>query len=114
VSNPVLLTIVAPTPDWQHETLDDALAVLSQSYEISALLGLPSPRGRREALRVLRFLGTAEAARELAHLIDDRDCGNGDCLLGLAGSPARKVALEELSKVYCRNQVTLKNSDGRT
>ena len=98
VSSPVLLTIVAPTPEWQQETFRRAAAVLAQSYQISTLLGLPSPQGRRDAMRVLRFLGTAEAARELAHRIDDRDCGR-DCLLGLAGSPAREVAFQELRKV---------------
>jgi hypothetical protein len=99
VSDPVLLTIVAPTPEWQQTTLSDVITTLAQSL-VSRLVGLPNnPQDRREAIRVLRFLGTAGAARELAQLIDDTYCGNEDCLLGLAGSPVRKVAFDELSKV---------------
>ena len=95
VSNPVLLTVIAPPPEWQQTTLRAALAELGEP--VSAPPGAYTP-ARRDAIRVLRFLGTAEAAHELAQRIYDPICVYGDCELGLAGFHARKLALEELSK----------------
>ena len=93
-SNEVLLNIVAATPEWQEETLRQALAVLAKSapdrwpHQPSAV----DPAW--DAIRTIRFLGTPAAAREMAHRVSDRDC-----LLGLAGSPAREAALDEMNKL---------------
>jgi hypothetical protein len=87
--------VIAPPPEWQQTKLRAALAELRAP--ISVPPGANTP-GRRDAIRVLRFLGTAEAVHELAQRIYDPICGYGDCELGLAGFQARKLALEELSK----------------
>jgi hypothetical protein len=92
-SNEVLLNIVAATPEWQEEKLRQALAVLSKfspfrPHQPSAV----DPAW--DAVRTIRFLGTAAAAREMAHRVNDEDC-----LLGLAASPAREAALDEMNKL---------------
>jgi hypothetical protein len=89
----VLLNIVAATPEWQEETLRQALAVLAKSAPVRP----HQPRALDpawDAIRTLRFLGTAAAAREMAHRVNDPDC-----VLGLAGSPAREAALDEMNKL---------------
>jgi hypothetical protein len=92
-SNEVLLNIVAATPEWQEETLRQSLAVLAKSTPVRPhQAGAPDPA--RDAIRTLRFLGTAAAAREMAHCVSDRDCE-----LGLAGTPVREAALDEMNKL---------------
>jgi hypothetical protein len=91
-SNTVALTIIAATPEWQEQTLRKALAALAES-PIPRPYKFPPPDPGRAAIRSLRFLGTRAAAREMAHRVDDIDC-----VLGLAGFPVRKVALDELKK----------------
>ncbi len=89
VSNELMLTIIDATPDWQQQTLKSALTVLNGSPG-----GWELPVGRdsqRDAIKALRYLGTADAAREMAHHVQ-----LPDCRLGLAGSPARAAGLEEM------------------
>ena len=93
VSNQVWLTIVDPTPEWQEETLKTALAALAASAPAWPFGSGVSDPGRN-AIRTLRFLGTPAAAREMAHRVTDIDC-----VLGLAGSPARKAALDEMNRL---------------
>lgn len=93
VSNEVPLTIVAATPEWQQETLQRALAVLASTAP-PVRPGVGESSERREAFKTLRYLGTADAAREMAHRVDELDCS-----LGLAGSPARAAGLEEMKKL---------------
>jgi hypothetical protein len=101
-SNEVLLHIIAATPEWQEETLREALAVLAKSAPVR-----PHQPGTLDpawdAVRTIRFLGTAAAAREMAHRVERdvpfRSAGDEECLLGLAASPAREAALDEMNKL---------------
>jgi hypothetical protein len=87
-SNELLLTIVPATPEWQQETLQHALVALSGSRPTAAQAsGQSDPR--RDAVKVLRYLGTPAAAREMARRLNDPYCAS-DCTFGLIGSPARE------------------------
>ncbi len=74
-----------------------ALAALAETKPHAApARGQPNPR--REAVKTLRYLGTAAAAREMAHRMNDPECGS-DCKFGLIGSPARAAGLDEMRRL---------------
>jgi hypothetical protein len=93
-SNSLILTIVPSTRAWQESTLRNALHILdSATVASSRSSGLQDPRS--EAIKNLRYLGTPEAAREMAVRLTG---GNSDWDLeaGLVGSPTRSAGLEEM------------------
>lgn len=92
-SKAVPLTIVEATPEWQAQTLRKAVDVLATTPLISSRPRVNTTGSRRDALKTLRFLGTPEAARELARCVPDEDC-----VLGLAGSPSRQAALDAINE----------------
>src|SRR5262249_15279796 len=96
VSNPLNLTIIPATKQWQNSTLKSALAVLDSSDQKSiALDGLDS---KRRAAKQLRYLGTEDAARELARHMTGSDL-DWDFSFGLIGSLAPDSALNEMKKL---------------
>ena len=93
VSNQLRLTIIAAQPEWKEQTLQQALAVMNGPA--STRSPRPGePDSHRDAIKALRYLGTAAAAREMAHRVQDLDCR-----LGLAGSPARDAGLDEMKRL---------------
>jgi hypothetical protein len=82
VSNELRVTLVPASPEWQQQTLQNALA------------GLNNPATRVTAAKTLRYLGTEAAAREMAHYTQDPDCR-----LGVIGSPFRSAAVQEMRKL---------------
>jgi hypothetical protein len=99
-SNEITLRIVPATRAWQKATLSQARAILD----------LPSPpkpqdqesyeTARRRALETLRFLGTAEAARDLAKQLRGEDPSGLDyvCMLALISSPEHQAVRSALEK----------------
>src|SRR5215472_7615047 len=87
-SNWIELRIVAPEPSWQQQTL----AAIRQALDTGKPLNPNVPdEPKRTALTRLRYLGTEEAARELARRLRGED-NNADfeCMFGVDRfSPAR-------------------------
>jgi hypothetical protein len=99
-SNKIKLKIVAANQHWQKQVLIEALAILDaraplkqQDFEQSAI-------SRRRAFEILRFLGTADAARELAKRMRGEDSDGMDyiCMQGLISSPEREAARSALDE----------------
>ena len=98
-SNEITLKIVRADAAWQKRIFNDAVAKLdapfpresneSEQYET-----------RRPALETLRFLGTADATRELVKRMRGEDSGVLDhvCMLGVISSPERSVARTALEE----------------
>jgi hypothetical protein len=100
VSNSITLKIVARDLAWERQALNDAIAKLNApgplkrattqgSYEVSRL----------EAAETLRFLGTAEAVRELVRQMGVENSGIAStCFFGIISSPERAVARKALAE----------------
>jgi hypothetical protein len=96
-SNPVELRIIAADAAWQQVQFKMIVEALSR----------PGPTSRdvqhdpkEAALKALRYLGSEEAARELARRLRGEDShADWDCMFGLIGSPHRDTGLEEMSKL---------------
>jgi hypothetical protein len=118
ISNEVKFQVLPATPEWQAEQLASALAVLDADHAKDT----PSDIERtKQAVRVLRFLGSEASTRELArrfwsydrqrqvHPISaeypinpffygyERSQDYWDIKAGLIASPYRAVAIEELT-----------------
>jgi hypothetical protein len=118
ISNEVKFQVLPATPEWQAERLASALAVLDADHTKDT----PSDIERtRQAVRVLRFLGSEASTRELArrfwfydrqrqvHPISaeypinlffygyERTQDYWDIKAGLIASPYREVAIQELT-----------------
>jgi hypothetical protein len=118
ISNEVKFQVLPATPEWQAEQLASALAVLDGDHKKDK----PSDIERtKQALRVLRFLGSESSTRELArrfwsydrqrqvHPISaeytinlffygyERSQDYWDIKAGLIASPYREVAIQELT-----------------
>lgn len=96
-SNPIDLRIVEPDSTWQQSELKRILDEFD---------GSPPPNGpfssseRLTAMIALRYLGSADAARELArHLRGDESQVDGQCMLGLIGSPNKLAGYDELKRL---------------
>lgn len=98
-SNEITLKIVKADPVWQKRTFDEAVAKLDA----------PLPRAsnesdqyetHRQAIQTLRFLGSAEATRELVKRMRGQDARrlDYDCMLGIVSSPERSVARTALTE----------------
>ena len=97
-SNWLELKIVAADPSWQQQTL----AGIRQALDAGKPLNPNVPdEPKRTALTRLRYLGTEEAARELARRLRGED-NNADfeCVFGLIGSPRRDVGLDEMNRLF--------------
>jgi hypothetical protein len=96
-SNSIEIQIVKPDDVWQQSELRKVLAEVDSS---------PSPTGpfssseRLTAMTKLRYLGSADAARELArHLRGDENQVDWACMFGLIGSPNKLAGYEEMKRL---------------
>jgi hypothetical protein len=96
-SNSLTLTIVPATKEWQDSTLKTALQTLASSKPPANPAPNPSDP-RTQAIETLRYLGTPDAAREMADRISGGN-SDWDFEAGLMGSPARSAGLEEMKKL---------------
>ena len=97
-SNWIELKIVAAAPSWQHQTL----AEIRQALDTGKPLNPNVPdEPKRNALTKLRYLGTEEAARELARRLRGEDnSADFECMFGLIGSPQRAAGIEEMNRLF--------------
>jgi len=97
-SNSIELKIVAPDASWQTAQL----AAVRQVLNREAPAGSSAPDELRQAaLTRLRYLGTDQAAREMARrLRGEGDNGEVQCMFGLVGSANRAASLEEMNRLF--------------
>jgi hypothetical protein len=96
-SNELTLTVVPATREWQESTLKAAVGLLNSPKTVKAP-NLDQTDPNKLAIKTLRYLGTASAARELAR----RLTGSGsdwEFSAGLLGSPDKEAALAEMKKL---------------
>jgi hypothetical protein len=96
-SNSVTMTILPATKEWQDATLKSSIQFLD-STKPPAVPALDPANSRTQAVKTLRYLGTPEAAREMARRMTGT-VSDWDFAAGVMGSPARSVALEEMKKL---------------
>ena len=96
-SNMVEFEILKADTDWSERQLEEAILTLDAG-EAGPDHG-PRDEARRAACRVLRFLGTEAAAKEIARHYrgTDRVC-DFEYHLGLFGSPHRQIVVKEMEK----------------
>jgi len=99
-SNEITLKIIAADPTWQKRVFTDAVKQLDAPPPLKPEQKENYATSRRKAFETLRFLGTADAAREMAKRMRGESPDGLDylCMLGLISSPERSVvraALEE-------------------
>ncbi len=102
VSNELQLTIVSARKAWQEGTLRKATATLDggSSPGNKATFTTGPLKDSQTALKVLRYLGTAEAARELTRRLRGDDSNTDlQCMFGLVGSPYRDAAVSEMQRL---------------
>jgi hypothetical protein len=99
-SKEVTLKIVAPDPVWQKRVLRDAVRNLDAPAPLKPEQRELYETSRRQAAETLRFLGTAEAAREMVKRMRGEDSGGLDYIftLGLISSPERSAARSALAE----------------
>lgn len=94
-SQPLLLTIVPATPDWQNATLRQALNDLRSSAPTS----MPNEQ-RVRGVKALRYLGSPDSTKELARRIRGRENDSDfDFMFGLIASPEQEVARAEMRRL---------------
>jgi hypothetical protein len=97
-SNTLELEVVEPDEAWQMAELKRILGDFDQSPPAKED-GFSSEQ-RIAAITRLRYLGSAEAARELArHLRGDENQVDWACMLGLIGSPNKRAGYDEMKKL---------------
>jgi len=98
-SNQITLKIVKADPAWQKRIFKDAVAKLDAPYPREADQA-EKETARRRAFETLRFLGTADATREMVKRLRGEDSGGFDyiCMLGIISSPERSVARTALEE----------------
>lgn len=99
-SNEITLKIVAADLDWQKQVLSDAVTNLDKPAPTKPEQMDQYTTARRQAIETLRFLGTADAAREMVKRMRGEDSGGLDyiCMLGLISTPERAAARSALEE----------------
>jgi hypothetical protein len=99
-SNEITLRILPATKAWQEATQSGAVAILDPTSPSEPQNKERYITSRRQALETLRFLGTAEAANELAKRLRGEDADGLDyvCMLGLISSPEVETVKSALEK----------------
>ena len=99
-SNEIVLKIVPANAAWQKQVYNEAVAVLDARAPTQREQMEKYTTSRRQAIETLRFLGSADATRELAKRMRGEDSGGLDylCMLGLISSPERAVARSALEE----------------
>ncbi len=102
ISNELRLTIIPASKPWQEATLKSAVAALDRfgSPSSETTPAVNQTEAAQKALKTLRYLGTAEAARELARRLRGEDArADYQCMFGLVGSPHTDTALGEMRRL---------------
>jgi len=99
-SNEITLKIVRADPVWQKRIFNEAVAKLDAASPRESNQSEQYETARRQALETLRFLGTADATRELVKRMQGEGGGGLDyvCMLGVISSPERSVARTALEE----------------
>ena len=99
-SKEITLKIVAADPVWQKRVLKDAVKNLDAPAPLKPEQMEQYANSRRQDFETLRFLGTADAAREMAKRMRGEDSNGLDyvCMLGLISSPERSAARSALAE----------------
>jgi hypothetical protein len=99
-SNEITLKIVTADPVWQKQVFSDAVKKLDQPAPTKPTEMDQYATARRQALETLRFLGTADAAREMVKRMRGEDPGGLEyiCRLGLISTPERAAARSALEE----------------
>lgn len=96
-SNSIDLHIVKADPTWQQSELKKILTDFDASLPDQQFV--PSPK-RLQAITALRYLGSADAARELSRHLRGQDSRvDSECMFGLVGSPNRLAGYDELRRL---------------
>jgi len=96
-SNAIDLQITSSDPAWQHSQLMEIREELKRGGRSS---GDVRNDPKQAALKALRYLGSEEAARELAQrLRGEDDHADWECMFGLIGSPHRDAGFKETNKL---------------
>jgi hypothetical protein len=99
-SNEIQLNIVPASKAWQEATLKKAVAALDKVEAVGDKATGAQIEDKRTALRTLRYLGSAEATKELARrLRGDDSTTDFMCMFGLVGSPYHELALNEMRRL---------------
>jgi hypothetical protein len=100
-SDELRLTILPAERVWQQATLKKAVAALDRSPTVGDVNPSEARAAElRAALKTLRFLGTADAAKEMARRLRGEDSrADFECMFGLVGSRFRDVALDEMRRL---------------
>lgn len=93
-SNEIRIDIIAATPEWQKQMLDDAVKTLEAPRLSRPGMILDDNGSRRKAAETLRFLGTAGAVKEMVKRLraDDPDGLQFVYQLGIISSSQREAA----------------------
>ena len=93
-SNELTLKIVAADPVWQKRAVSEAARDLDKPAPLKPEQMEQHATMRRQAVEALRFLGTADAAREMAKRMRGEDSSGLDyiCSRGLISTPERAAA----------------------
>jgi hypothetical protein len=96
-SNPIELQISAADAAWQQNELKHIVEALNRPGSSG---GDVRNDAKEAARKGLRYLGSEEAARELARrLRGDDDHADWDYMFGLVGSPHRDAGVEQMNKL---------------
>jgi hypothetical protein len=99
LSNAIDIQIVASDTSWDESQLKRILADFDASPPPKWEMRMTSTE-RMAATTKLRFLTSADAAREMArHLRGDENQVDWQCLFGLVGSPNREAGLQEMHRL---------------
>lgn len=100
-SNELRLTILPADRAWQQAALKKAVAALDAAPSGGgAASSVAHAEEVQAALKTLRYLGTADAARELArHMRGEDQHADFLCMFGLFSSPFRDAALTEMRRL---------------
>ena len=101
VSNRIQVTVTNAAPDWQAQQLAAATATLDSSSA--------SADDKKKAARVLRFLGSEAATREVARrfALASGENNSWEFKFGLVGSPYRQVAIESMRAAIADPQLPI-------
>jgi hypothetical protein len=99
-SNQITVKILPSDREWQKRTFQQAVATLGPSPADEVGVAGEPPTPLEMAWDTLRYLGTPEAAAELARRLRPDTQGNGNfiCYMGLVCSPAQAAARDALHK----------------
>jgi hypothetical protein len=99
-SNEITLKVVAADPVWQKQVFRDAVKKLDEPAPAKPAQIDQYTIAQQQAAETLRFLGTADAAREMAKRMRGEDPGPPDYIyyLGLISTPERAAARSALDE----------------